>query len=570
MPSAHTGMSVRSMTLEQKVGQMFMLAFAGSTAQDAAALLRDHHVGACYLSNDNFVDPTQAAALAAELQALASTGSGIPALLAADQEGAWAVLTPHSCPGPGNMGLGATWSVEDTREMYTVFGQELRAAGLNADLAPAADVNSNPLNSIIGMRSFGEDAEAVARHVRAGVAGLHAAGVIAAAKHFPGHGDTTIDTHRGLARVNRDYDVLARRELVPFRAAIDAGVDIVMTSHILFPALDPDHPATLSPAILRDLLRGTMGFGGVLLTDSFNMGAVRRVYDPLDAVVQTVQAGADMVLLAEERYGDESGDYVERQVQLVAGLVAAVNKGRLPVSRVDDAVARILALKARYRLAEPVAGARTAHDTVGSPAHREIERRVADHAVVLVQNRGGVVPLNVARAQRIVVLSATDPEGYRRMAAGRGIGPNVVERPSDVASMEIRRRHPDAIGLSVGDGEWEAQAGRLAGASAIVVVTEKFPLAGFDFPDESQHRLIRWLLSKRSAPVIVLACRDPYELAQFPDVDAYVCAVGYRPACVRAAVGVLFGEIAPRGRLPVSIPGLYAVGDGVSTSTRSP
>jgi len=565
MPPAHTGVSVRSMTLEQKVGQMFMLAFAGSTAQDAAALLRDHHIGACYLSNDNFVDPAQAAALAAELQTLARAGSGIPALLAADQEGAWAVLTPHSCPGPGNMGLGATWSVEDTREMYSVFGQELRAAGLNADLAPAADVNSNPQNSIIGMRSFGEDPEAVAQHVRAGVAGLHAAGVIAAAKHFPGHGDTTIDTHRGLARVDRDYQALARRELVPFRAAIDSGVDIVMTSHIVFSALDPDHPATLSPAILDDLLRGTMGFGGVVLTDSFNMGAVRRVYDPLDAVVQTVQAGADMVLLAEERYGDESGDYVERQVQLVAGLVAAVNKGRLPVSRVDDAVARILALKARYRLAEPVAGARTAHDTVGSPAHREIERRVADHAVVLVQNRGGVVPLNVARAQRIVVLSATDPEGYRRMAAGRGIGPNVVERPSDVASMEIRRRHPDAIGLSVGDGEWEAQAGRLAGASAIVVVTEKFPLAGFDFPDESQHRLIRWLLSKRSAPVIVLACRDPYELAQFPDVDAYVCAVGYRPACVRAAVGVLFGEIAPRGRLPVSIPGLYAVGHGINT-----
>src|SRR3989442_471145 len=566
MPSRRATASVDRLTLEQKVGQMFMLAFAGSTAASAATLLRDHHVGACYLSNDNLVDPAQSATLMADLQGLARAGSGVPALLAADQEGAWAVLTPHSCPGPGNMGLGATGAVDDTREMYTVFGEELRAAGLNADLAPAADVNSNPLNSIIGMRSFGEDPEAVARHVRAGVAGLHAAGVIAAAKHFPGHGDTTVDTHRGLARVDRDYQALVRRELVPFRAAIDAGVDIVMTSHILFPALDPDHPATLSPAILRDLLRGTMGFGGVVLTDSFNMGAVRGVYDQLDAVVQTVQAGADMVLLVEERYGDESGDYVERQVQLVAGLVAAVNNGRLPVSRVDDAVGRILALKARYRLAEqPAADARTAHNTVGSPAHREIERRVAEDAVILVQNRGGIVPLNGARAQRIVVLSATDPEGYRRMAAGRGIGPNVVERPSDVASMEIRRRHPDTVSLSVGDGEWETQAGRLAGASAIVVVTEKFPLAGFDFPDESQHRLIRWLLSKRSAPIIVLACRDPYELAQFPDVDAYVCAVGYRPACVRAAVGVLFGEIAPRGRLPVSIPGLYAVGHGINT-----
>src|SRR5207249_2091554 len=195
------------------------------------------------------------------------------------------------------------------------------------------------------------------------------------------------------------------------------------------------HPATLSPVILGDLLRGTMGFEGVILTDSFNMQAIRRAYDPLDAVVQTVQAGADMVLLAEERYGDESGDYVERQVRLVAGLVRAVRQGRLPASRVDDAVARILALKARYGLAD---------------------------------------------------------------------------RPAEVAFAEIRRRRPDALSLSLRDGEWEAQAGRLAGASAFVVVTEKFPLAGFDFPDATQHRLIQWLVSTQTSPVIVLACRDPY------------------------------------------------------------
>src|SRR2546422_11049742 len=204
MPSSRAVASVGSLTLEQKVGQMFMLAFAGSTAKHAAALLRDHHVGACYLSNDNFVDPAHAAALASELQALARAGSGIPALLAADQEGAWAVLTPHSCPGPGNMGLGATWSVEDTREMYTVFGQELRAAGLNADLAPAADVNSTPLNSIIGMRSFGEDPEAVAPHVRAGGGGVHAARGIAAAQKFPRPGGTPPGTPPRPARAEFD------------------------------------------------------------------------------------------------------------------------------------------------------------------------------------------------------------------------------------------------------------------------------------------------------------------------------------------------------------------------------
>jgi len=274
-----------------------------------------------------------------------------------------------------------------------------------------------------------------------------------------------------------------------------------------------------------------------------------------------------MVLLAEERYGDESEDYVERQVRLVEGLAAAVKNGQIPVPRIDEAVTRILALKARYRFAERrAADSGTAAQTVGSPAHREVERKVSEDAVVLVQNRGEIVPLSAEHATRLVVLSATDPEGYRRMAAGRGIGPNVVERPSDVASAEIRRRRPDAVSLSGPDGTWEAHAGRLAASSAIVVVTEKFPLAGFDFPDDSSHRLVRWLLSRRFAPVVVLACRDPYELAQFPDVDAYICAVGYRPACVRAAVEVLFGEIPPRGRLPVSVPGLYAVGHAAAHS----
>src|SRR2546426_7704503 len=200
MPSRRATISIDRLTLEQKVGQMFMLAFAGSTAASAATLLRDHHVGACYLSNDNLVDPAQSAALMADLQGLARAGSGVPALLAADQEGAWAVLTPHSCPGPGNMGLGATGAVDDTREMYTVFGEELRAAGLNADLAPAADVNSNPLNSIIGMRSFGEDPEAVGPHVGARGAGVYAARGLAAGQQFPPRGGNTLRNHPRPAR----------------------------------------------------------------------------------------------------------------------------------------------------------------------------------------------------------------------------------------------------------------------------------------------------------------------------------------------------------------------------------
>ncbi len=551
------------LSLEQKIGQMFMLAFAGTTGADAAVLIREHHVGACYLSNDNLHSPRQAARLSAALQRYALGASQLPLLLAADQEGAWTILTPYSCPGPGNMGLGAAREPEHTRAMFGVFGREMRAVGLNLDLAPVADANTNPQNPIIGMRSFGEPPDLVARLVEAAIAGLHDAGTGATAKHFPGHGDTAMDSHRGLAVVDRPRASLEEREFLPFRAAVDAGVDVVMSAHVRFPALDAQWPATLSPAVLTGLLRGEMGFSGVVLTDSFNMGAMRRVYEPSEAVARAVQAGADMILLAEERYGDESGHYLANQIALIGSLVGAVRQGRVEMSRIDDAVARILALKRRLNLfGAAVPDADEANRIVGSQPHREIERRAAEAAVVLVQDREGRVPLRPGPNDRLVVLSATDPGGFRQMAAGRGIGPNVAERPLEVVFHEIRRRHLNTELVIVRE-DVTALSGRLTGAAAVVVVTEKYPLAGFDFPDESQRRLIRALLDQRQAPVIVLACRDPYELAHFPNVDAYICAAGYRPASAAAGVKVLFGEIQPQGRLPVSIPGCYPAGHGV-------
>ncbi|HEX9245985.1 MAG TPA: glycoside hydrolase family 3 N-terminal domain-containing protein [bacterium] len=549
------------LSLEQKVGQMFMLAFAGPIPADAAVLVREHHVGACYLSNDNFADPDQATALATALQGLALEGSGIPLLLGADQEGAWAVLTPWSCPGPGNMGLGAAGSPDLTRAMYRVFGEELRTVGLNLDLAPAADVNTNPQNTIIGMRSFGEQPGAVAEHVQAAIAGLHDAGVGATAKHFPGHGDTAVDTHRGLPAVDRPRASLEERELRPFRAAVASGVDVVMTAHIFFSALDRRWPATLSPAILTGLLRTEIGFNGVILTDSFNMGAVSGSFDPADAVAHAVRAGADMILLAEERYGREPTAYLEAQVTLVRSLIAAVRRGEVEQARIDGAVSRILALKEKWaRVGTSAPAPRAAAGGVGVPDHRATERRAAEAAVVLVQDRRGLVPLRLRPEEHIVVASGTDPEGYRRMAAGRGIGPNVVERPAEIALREIQRRHARTSFVNVPPEDLGRAPALAEEAAVIVVVTEKFPLAGFDFPDESQHRFIDALLSARRAPVVVLGCRDPYEVARVSGVDAYISAMGYRAPSVAAAVQVLFGEMRARGRLPVSVPGLYPVG----------
>ncbi len=554
--SAHGALS-----LEQKVGQMFLLAFAGPTPADAAVMIREHHIGGCYLSNENLTTPGQAVALTTALQALAEDGPGIPLLLAADQEGAWAVLTAYGCPGPGNMALGAAGSDSLTRDMYRVFGEELRAIGLHMDLAPVADANTTPENSIIGMRSFGERPAQVARQVTAAIAGLHDAGVGATAKHFPGHGDTRVDSHRHFPVVDRGRDILEANELLPFRAAVAAGVDIVMTSHIFFPALDPTRPATLSRAILTGLLRDEMKFPGVVLTDSFNMGSIRRSYESADAAVQAVRAGADMIMLAEERYGDARGTYLDDQRRLVRGVAAAVRRGDIEPSRIDDAVSRILALKQKY--VHPKRQARSKDDAahlVGSREHRDVEQRAAEAAIVVVQDRRRLLPLRLTPEEKLVVASAADPEGYQRMDAGRGIGPNIVERPAQVALREITRRHARTVAANAPSADLEAVLSEAAGAAAVVVVTEKYPLAGFDFPDESQHRLIARLVRARGPAVIILGCRDPYELAALPEVDVYVSAMGYRAASVTAAVRVLFGEISPRGALPVSIPGLSPAG----------
>src|SRR5690348_10827060 len=222
------------MTLEEKVGQMFMLAFAGRQLEQARTLLQEHGVGGCYISQDNAATPEEAVALSTALQSFArATRHRIPLLLGVDQEGAWGVLVPASTTGPGNMALGAAGSPALVEQMYRVIGTELAAVGYNTLLAPCCDVNANPRNPIIGTRSFGEQPAQVAQLAAAAVRGAHAGGVLATAKHYPGHGDTATDSHRGLPRVDRSRTELAQSDLLPFRAAVAAGVDIVMTAHLL-------------------------------------------------------------------------------------------------------------------------------------------------------------------------------------------------------------------------------------------------------------------------------------------------------------------------------------------------
>jgi beta-N-acetylhexosaminidase len=541
-----------SMTLEEKIGQLFLLAFSRDRLDEARILFQDYFVGASYISNDNVPDPQSAAELTGRLQQYAaSTRLQIPLLLGVDQEGVWGVMVPASCTGPGNMAIGAAHRTQNARRMYRVIGEELSAVGLNAVFGPCADCNSNPHNSIIGMRSFGEKPALVGALTAAAVQGAHEGRVATAIKHFPGHGDTTIDTHRGLATVNRTRDELFKIDLYPFVQGIRAGADMVMTSHIVFTALDPDNPATLSRTILQEVLRGELNFQGVIISDSMNMHSMKRNYRPEDSAVRAIQAGVDLIMLAEEHYDHDASTYLQQQTTLLRAVKMAVEQGSLPLSRVDQAVERVLSLKAQRGLID---GAATqppiAPSLVGSAAHRAVELDVARDAVAVLRDKRHLVP--IPRSASVAVVNTTKRESYAVLGATRGIGPNQTMPAFDYFVDAIRARFSN---VRVVTAETFLQGNTTFDADErIIAVTENYPLPGMDFDQASQLPILHSLLNQARERLIVAALRDPYELSHLPDADTYVCAFSFRPSAVQALADVLCGVCPATGQTPVSIP----------------
>jgi beta-N-acetylhexosaminidase len=533
------------MTLEEKVGQLFFLAFAAERLDEAQVLFEQHFVGGSYLSNDNLPNARAAADLTRTVQGFAGrTRLGIPLLLGADQEGAWSVMA-DSCPGPGNMALGATGDPAHARRMFEVIGAELAAVGVDVVLAPVADCNTNPRNASIGVRSFGEDPGLVGDMTAAAVEGVLAGGALPTIKHYPGHGDTTVDSHRGLPTVERGRDDLFAIDLAPFARGVAAGVPIVMTAHIVFPALDPDRPATLSPVILRDVLRRTLGFEGVVLSDSMNMQSMRRNYDPADSAIQAIAAGVDLVMLAEEHYDHDAARYLERQVALIVAVQQAVREGRLPEARVDEAVGRVLRLKQRLdpdRTRSP--------ETVGSPANRAVESAAAEAAVAVLRTQHGLVPL--APETPVTLVNTTTRDAYAVLGHTRGIGPNQTQPAFDLLATALRARRPE---LTVLGAEEVLEGSRPDPGSAVVAVTESHLLPGMDFDQRDRADVLAALHTYAAGRMLVVGLRDPYELGDLPFVTDYLCAFSSRPCAAEAVARVLTGEIQAEGASPVSIPG---------------
>nr|WP_246234539.1 glycoside hydrolase family 3 protein [Bacillus aquiflavi] len=533
--------AIKKMTIEEKVGQMLMPDFRKWNGKDVTemlpeieSLVKQYHLGGVILFRENVVTTEQTTKLVFDYQQAAEK---FGLLLAIDQEGGIVTRLQSGTDMPGNMALGATRSKELARNVGNGIGEELSALGFNMNLAPVLDVNNNPDNPVIGVRSFGENPELVAELGTAYINGLQETGVAATAKHFPGHGDTAVDSHLGLPEVPYDKERLMNVELYPFQKAMEAGIDAVMTAHITFPKIDDTKviskkdgseislPATLSYKVLTELMREEMGYNSVIITDALNMNAIAEHFGPVDAVIRAVKAGTDIVLMP---VGLE---------EVANGLLQAVDSGDISVARIEASVKRILTLKVQRGIIQSETPddlekkIENALSVVGSEAHKNIEREVANQSITLLKNNGAL-PLTITDEEKIVLIGNTFIESLTKA---------------------IKAYHPNTVEIKATGPLSEEQLELIKDAKTIIVGTYTFNVPGRS-PDSDQMKLVNQIISQSEVPVIGVGIRNPYDIMAYPHIDGYLAQYGFREASFEATVATIFGENIPSGKLPVTIP----------------
>ncbi|ANS74956.1 glycoside hydrolase [Paenibacillus yonginensis] len=546
-----------TMSLEQKIGQLFICGFHSYTPDEQiTALIEDYQIGGVIYFRRNVESAPQLAKLSADLQKLAMDSSGgLPLLIAIDQEGGMVSRLDHEGISriPGNMSLGAADDPALTEAIAALSAEELKRLGINLNFAPCVDVNNNPLNPVIGVRSYSEDPHKVALHGEAAVRGFQRSGIIATAKHFPGHGDTEVDSHLGLAVVGHDKQRLYEVELLPFKRMIQAGVKAIMTAHVVFPAFEPKGiPATLSRAVLTDLLRKELGFEGLIVTDCLEMKAIADQYGAAEGAVMALEAGADLVLVSHT---------LEEQASAIKAVVAAVKSGRLPEAAIDRSLQRILALKSGLAAEAGLTGqTQTPPAEPGMPLLPTEQtvpllEEAAGRSITLVKNEGNPPQLPLDPAQPTLIVwpelrhrTEVDEAAEYRYTLADALKPYMKE----IRLAEVGTRATDA---EVEDVLRQAEA-----YSQIVVVTYTSEGA---LP-EGQVQLVKGLMAKKQNQITVVSVRNPYDLLVFPEVQAYLCAYENRPHALDAVAAVLTGRKQPFGRLPVTLKGLYPIGGGLT------
>ncbi|MER7536426.1 glycoside hydrolase family 3 protein [Streptomyces sp. NPDC097704] len=538
------------MSLEEKVGQLFVMRVYGhsATAPDqadvdanlaeigvrtAAELVERYHVGGIiyFTWAHNTRDPQQIAELSNGIQQAAlARPTPVPVLISTDQEhGIVCRVGKPATLLPGAMALGAGGSHADARKAAQIAGEELAAVGIRQNYAPVADVNVNPANPVIGVRSFGSDPQAVAGLVAAQVKGYQRAGVAATSKHFPGHGDTAVDSHYGLPTITHTREQWAELDAPPFRAAIDAGIDSIMTAHIVVPALDPsEDPATLSRPILTGILREQLGYDGVVVTDSLGMEGVRTKYGDERVPVLALKAGVDQLLNPPRL--DVAWNAV----------LAAVRAGELTEARLDESILRILRLKAKLGLFRQAYATRAGVErVVGSESHLAHADRIAEATTTLLLNEDGFLPLSPATHRSVLVVGAdpASPSGTT--------GP-----PTTTLATALTELGFSATALSTGI---TPTAARIEEAVAAAAGKDVVLVGTYNVSATSPQRTLVARLVATGVPVVTVAIRNPYDVARLGGQRASLASYSWTDVELRAAVRVLAGRAAPRGRLPVPV-----------------
>ena len=516
------------MTLEEKVGQLFICGFGGREVGPVPkAHVTRRFIGGLILYDRNIQTPEQVAVLTTELQKLTETNPRrIPLFIAVDQEGGKvARLQKGASTLPGNMALGATRSQEFAEKAGDITGVELAVLGINLNFAPVLDVNTNPKNPAIGVRSFGDSPQLVSQLGSAYIRGLQRQGVLATAKHFPGHGDTSADSYKKLPLVAKKRKHLNDVEMAPFRAAIDASVAAIMTAHVHYPELDIKFPATLSPTILNNILRRDLGFEGIIITDDLEMKAIEEQRDIKSAAVAAFQAGADILLVPWT---------LKKQQAAYSAILRAVKTRHITKNRLDASVRRILKSKNAYGLFEKTyehiedpRAINSPLSVVGSKQHRDTAQAISTQAVTIVREEPGILPLNEAPKQPVLIVSPS-----------RDFSNTFMKAFTDLTHVRTVYIPPKVI--------IRQYISHLLSSKPTKIVV------GID---KLQHaQMVHELSRNTSAPIVAISTASPYHLRECPNVECAIATYDDNYFSLLAATEVLLGKRQATGKLPVLLP----------------
>jgi beta-N-acetylhexosaminidase len=545
---------MKPMSLRDKVAQLVIVVADGDVYSTKSPdyekyrhWVADLRVGGIIINNASQyglvrnAEPHALALFLNQMQRLAKT----PLLVASDFERAASMRVTGGTRFPHSMAFGAAGDLAATQYEGLVAAREARALGIHWIFAPVADVNNNPLNPIINLRSYGEDPEQVSRQVAAFIEGAHSdlnSRVLVTAKHFPGHGDTDVDSHLGLPRLEVSRERLDTMELKPFETAIAGGVDSIMTAHMAVPALEPSGvPATVSPKVLTALLREELKFKGLIVTDAMNMQGLTMLFDSGEGSVRSIIAGADVLLMPPDP---------EKAIRAVVG---AVEDGRISRQRLEQSVARVLAAKISLRLTNKnkLVNLDAISDTLDSPEAAEKAQAVADHAVTLIRNEHDLLPLAASSRPCLIVVTELRISQF---------GQRTIQ--------EFRRRAPNLKVVSVDTAlplaALEATTGDVSACSAIVAAS--FASVSADLKDVKPFLTT---LSMSPVPLVLLPFENPYLLTSIPNAAAFLTTFSSSLPSEIAAVKALFGEIPITGHTPVSMPGFARLGDGIQLPARA-